>query len=305
MFSSRKSVLNKYRYDPVVTGVLVGIGALVLWYFSALAIDKKVLPAYFEHISRFFTVLIAALVGAFAAFRFNSMLDHKKRERETSQFYLDICLDNYEIFYKTLDGLNNVRVDWIYAARLLLETKELENEIIYKEHRRVLDVKKMKVRHDLLNQYQIIDHETNTESPLPVSFFYGVENWRDYIDSPDDAAYEAFRRDRPATFGEHEVSRIERLPMLSEHSVYIVFEFLAWPDDYDDPLRKHKYPSEWPNDVKNFQGEGAYKYAKHRQEYVHPEFGISKKAQEKIREMIKNGEVKIAEVISKDHEKKT
>lgn len=268
-----------------------------MWYFSSLAIEEKVLPAYFEHVSRFFTVLTAALVGAFAAFRFNSMLDSKKRERETSQFYLDVCSDNYEIFYKTLDGLNNVRVDWIYAARLLLETKELEKEITYKEHMRVIDVKKMKVRHDLLNQFQIIDHETNTESPLPVSFFYGVENWKDYINSPDDAAYEAFRRDRPTTFGEHEVSRIERLPMLSEHSVYIIFEFLAWPEDYDDPLRTHKYTSDWPDDVKSFQGEGAFKYIKHRQDYVHPKFGLSKEAQEKIREMIKNGEVKVAEVI--------
>lgn len=254
------------------------------------------MPTYFEHVARFFTVLIAALVGAFAAFRFNSMLDSKKREREISQFYLDICSDNYETFYKTLDDLNNVRVDWIYAARLLLETKELEKEITYKEHKRVIAVKKMKVRHDLLNQFQIIDHEKNTESPLPVSFFYGIENWVDYIDSPDDAAYEAFKRDRPATFGEHEVPRIERLPMLSEHSVYIVFEFLAWPDDYDDPLRKHQYTSDWPEDIKNFRAEGAFQYVKHRQDYVHPDFGLSKEAQAKIRDMIKNGEVKVAEV---------
>ncbi|MHC9509756.1 hypothetical protein [Kangiella sp. M94] len=282
----------------------MGFGALILWYFSSLAVEERVLPEYFEHISRFFTVLIAALVGAFAAFRFNSKLDSKKRERETSQFYLDICSDNYETFYKTLDGLNNVRVDWIYAARLLLETKELEKEITYEEHNRVIEVKKMKVRHDLLNQFQIIDHDKNTESPLPVAFFYGVKNWRDYIDSPDDAAYEAFRRDRPATFSEHEVSRIERLPMLSEHSVYIIFEFLAWPEDYDDPLRKHKYTSDWPDDVKNFQGEGAFKYIRHRQNYVHPEFGISREGQAKIREMIKNGEVRVAEVIPEEGEQK-
>jgi hypothetical protein len=228
------------------------------------------------------------------------MLDIKKREREKSHFYLEVCRDNYDTFYKTLDDLNNVRVDWIYAARLLLETKELEKEITYKEHTRVIEVKKMKVRHDLYSQFQIIDHETNTESPLPVSFFYGIENWRDYLSSPDDAAYKAFRRDRPATFGEHEVSRIEKLPMLSEHSVYIIFEFLAWPENYDDPLEKHKYTSEWSEDIKSFQGEGAFKYIKHRQDYIHPEFGISKEAQAKIREMIKNGEVKVAEVISID-----
>lgn len=262
------------------------------------------LPAYFEHIAPFLAVL-AALVGAFAAFRFNSVLDSQKRDREISKFYLDLCSDNYQIFFKTLDGLNNVRVDWIYAARLLIETKELEKEIKCEEHVRVIEVKKMKVRHDLLNQFRIVDQEKNTESSLPVSFFYGIENWRDYINAPDDAAYEAFRRDRAATFGKHEVSKIERLPMLLEHSVYIIFEFLAGPKECNDPFSKHIYTSDWPENVKSFQGEGAFKYIKHREDYVHPEFGISKEAQEKIREMIKSDQVKAAETMPIGNEPKT
>lgn len=74
--------MNDYRYDPVVTGIFVGIGTLVLWYFSCLVIEEKTYPTYFDHISRFFTVLIATLVGAFAAFRFNASLDEKKAARE-------------------------------------------------------------------------------------------------------------------------------------------------------------------------------------------------------------------------------
>jgi hypothetical protein len=251
-----------------------------LWYFSSLVIEENIFPAHYDYIARFFTVL----AGALAAFRFNAYLESKKSEYEKSKYYLEICSDNYDSFYTTLVDLNNSRVDWIYAARLLMETKTLEDQIISTEHETVLNIKKMKVRHMLLNQFQVINEENNTESPLPISFFYGIPNWREFIDTPDDAAYESMRFDRPATFGEFEVPKIERLPMLQEQSVYAVFEFLSYPEDFKNHLDKVNYSSDWPQRVKSFQGEGAYLYIKHRRKYVHPEKGISN---EKLHEIIK------------------
>ena len=154
----RRIILSKYRYDPVITGIFVGIGGLILWYFSALAIDENTLPAHYDYIAKFFSVLL----GAFAAFRFNAYLESRKSENEKSKFYLELCSDNYDTFFSTLDGLNNSRVDWIYAARLLMETNSLEREITTEEHQTVLGIKKMKVRHSLLNQFQVIDEVKNT-----------------------------------------------------------------------------------------------------------------------------------------------
>ncbi|WP_370298113.1 hypothetical protein [Pontibacterium sp.] len=74
--------MNNYRYDPLVTGLIVGIGALILWYFSCLAIEQKLIPSNFDHITRFFTILVATLCGAFAAFRFNAKLEERKVSRE-------------------------------------------------------------------------------------------------------------------------------------------------------------------------------------------------------------------------------
>ncbi len=250
-----------------------------------MAIDENTLPAHYDYIAQFFSVLL----GAFVAFRFNAYLESKKSENEKSKFYLEFCSDNYDTFYSTLDGLNNSRVDWIYAARLLMETKSLEDEITTAEHQTVLGIKKMKVRHSLLNQFQVIDEEKNTESPLPVSFFYGIPNWREYFDAPNDAACESMKFDRPTTFGEYEVPKMERLPMLQEQSVYAVFEFLSYPENFEDHLDKLNYNAEWPQRVKSFEGEGAYKYVKHRRDYVHPEWGISKKKQAKLAKIIKDG----------------
>jgi hypothetical protein len=84
--------MKEYRYDPFVTGVFVGIGLLVIWYFSSLAIEKKILPFYFDHIFRF----ISILGGAFVAFRFNSMLEGKRQERERERNKNSLLLDKIE-----------------------------------------------------------------------------------------------------------------------------------------------------------------------------------------------------------------
>lgn len=78
--------LKNYNYDPVVTGVFVGIGSLVIWYFSCLAIDKQLVPGNYEFLAGFLSTLTATFVGAFLAFKFNSKLDQKKLEREKVEF---------------------------------------------------------------------------------------------------------------------------------------------------------------------------------------------------------------------------
>jgi len=63
--------MKNFKYDPLVTGVFVGFGMLVLWYFSSLAVNEKVVPTNIEYLIRFVTVLAASLSGAYAAFFFN------------------------------------------------------------------------------------------------------------------------------------------------------------------------------------------------------------------------------------------
>ncbi len=75
-------------YHPIKNGVLTGISALILWYFSVLAINPSVVPddllGLLDYIFKFVSVVIAALTGAYCAFRFNVSLEEKKRVREAS-----------------------------------------------------------------------------------------------------------------------------------------------------------------------------------------------------------------------------
>lgn len=73
--------MKKYRYDPVVTGIFVGFGTLILWYYSSLAIENKTLPIHFDYMMRFITVLVATLIGAFSAFQFNRHIENEKQSK--------------------------------------------------------------------------------------------------------------------------------------------------------------------------------------------------------------------------------
>jgi hypothetical protein len=74
--------LKPYNYDPVVTGVFTGLGAVTIWYFSCLAVENALIPNSFETVAKFLLTMIATFVGAFLAFAYNSKLDKKKLETE-------------------------------------------------------------------------------------------------------------------------------------------------------------------------------------------------------------------------------
>tara|TARA_Y100000310_G_scaffold339495_1_gene432340 strand:+ start:8157 stop:9026 length:870 start_codon:yes stop_codon:yes gene_type:complete len=77
--------LKKLDYSyaaPYVFGFFVGLGALILWYFSALAIDEKVITENDHYLIKLFITLIGTLsgsvVGASLAFRYNKIIEEGK-----------------------------------------------------------------------------------------------------------------------------------------------------------------------------------------------------------------------------------
>ena len=81
---------NLRSYDPIWMGVLTGLAALILWYFSSLAVEKQVTPAA-DKIWPFFSAGIGAFAGSYFAFLF------RKHEEEQTKLNkrkgaLDACL---------------------------------------------------------------------------------------------------------------------------------------------------------------------------------------------------------------------
>lgn len=118
--------MKEYRYDPVVTGVIVGIGLVGIWYFSSLAIEKRVLPFYFDHIFRF----LAILGGAFAAFRFNSILEEKKQIKEKEKAQNLMLLSKLEDALFKLHEYSRVSKKYLWSIK---RPQEHENDQIFRD----------------------------------------------------------------------------------------------------------------------------------------------------------------------------
>lgn len=92
---------------PYILGVFVGILTLNLWYFSALAIDKSMVPVRFEIIVTLVSTAVGAFVGAYAAFRLQA---HEKlsESRKGQKAALNTGLF---ILLMQLNAIRNIKKD--------------------------------------------------------------------------------------------------------------------------------------------------------------------------------------------------
>lgn len=99
-YQSFRGNMKRYKYDPTLTGLLVGLGLIGIWYFSSLAIEKRILPYQFDYILSIFLMFC----GAFLAFMFNSFLEDKKHAREKDKNRNAILLTKMEaVIFKLHD----------------------------------------------------------------------------------------------------------------------------------------------------------------------------------------------------------
>jgi hypothetical protein len=83
--------MKKLRdYDPIWMGVLTGLAALVLWYFSSLAIDKAITPST-DKIWPFFSAGLGAFSGSYFAYLFRKH-EEEQAKLKKRKISLDTCL---------------------------------------------------------------------------------------------------------------------------------------------------------------------------------------------------------------------
>lgn len=72
----------KRNYQAELTGTAVGFAALILWYFSSLAIDKAVTPSSFQYFAAFCTAAFGAFFGSYCAFKLRK---HEETQNKTDK----------------------------------------------------------------------------------------------------------------------------------------------------------------------------------------------------------------------------
>ena len=76
---------NRQFYLPYFLGAAFAIQLLLLWYFSCLAIENKVLPTSLDYSFRFFMISLSSFLGVWAAYRFR--IHESKAEEVKARMY--------------------------------------------------------------------------------------------------------------------------------------------------------------------------------------------------------------------------
>jgi hypothetical protein len=189
---------------------------------------------------------------------------------KTDELQLQITKDGFDELYELISNLENSRVLWIRAARVLLNTLELGELITTPQLKKAFQAHREYLR---VNLYQTlhIEPEDPTKSDkesLPPQFFYGIENWRDRSISLDDAALASRSKAKAHRVIIDRVVPEPKNTELDQRSVVAIYDFICSNDEsYVDPLSKI---NKWKGDALDSFGiqQGPARYIEHSSKYM-------------------------------------
>jgi hypothetical protein len=200
------------------------------------------------------------MIAILAFFR-DRYYQSEDRVRKGDEIYLNIARGSFDEVFSLLKDKNNDRIIWVRAARLLLHSLELKTKITTPDLIEAFDVSAERLRAELYRTLSMKVEGKNNIQPLPPQFFYGIDSWE--TEKSLDAA---------AIIGGSEtvcVSVIidENIPSpssggLAVQSVIAIFDFMEFPEGYDDPLKRVKNWEDYWADS-NGMVQGAKRYVAH------------------------------------------
>lgn len=183
------------------------------------------------------------------------------RQRKSDEIYLKLARDSFDEVYELLKDKNNDRISWVRASRLLLQTLALKNDIKTPDILKAFILAEERLRTELYRSLSVKSSEHSNRQPLPPQFFYGIEDW-ETESSLDDAAIKASDKIKA-----HRVVIDKNIPEsnlkpLSKKTVIAIYDFLKFPEDYDDPLPG---VNNWTDNWEDNHGieQGAKRYVSH------------------------------------------
>lgn len=201
-------------------------------------------------------VLIAALT-----FLRERQRAYVERQRHISEVLLARVEDGFQTTIKLLSDQNNDRVVWVRAARTLRRAIELKDQIKSEEYQIAYKLAEERARNDLYVVLTVQDPKTKARDPLPPQFFYGIDDWKT-TKTLDDAAIKASQVVKAYSVTIDSIPPQPTMRPLAARSVIAIYEFLKYPEDFDDPLGN---VPEWGEDweASHDIDQGARRYVAH------------------------------------------
>jgi hypothetical protein len=209
------------------------------------------------------------MIASLAYFR-----DKQKNEYDSQlkhdELQLQIAKEGFDEVYELISKLENSRVVWIRAARVLLNTIEIGELIETPQLKNAFKAHREYVRVNLYQSLHIEpeDPSESDEESLPPQFFYGVDNWRDRTKALDDAALESRSKIRAHRVTIDRVTPEPKNTELDTRSIVAIYDFVCAHDEsYQDPLSNVKV---WSGDLLGAFGikQGPARYLEHQVSYT-------------------------------------
>lgn len=205
----------------------------------------------FYFLGKLDNVTTAATFSALFGVFLNESSNRADEQRQRSKFFLEQSLAGFEHMVNLLGDRNNDRRKWISAARILQKSLELSKRITEKEHKSILQVEMDRYRHQL---WEIINPYDERITP---AFFYGSSDPGLDIDEA------AKQSSLPISVELQE--NLSSVCGLSEPSLFAIWSFMEFPEDYADPL--HNTFSQEQIEKLRLQHRPLHEYLKHKHSY--------------------------------------
>ncbi|MCG3671952.1 hypothetical protein [Aliarcobacter butzleri] len=220
---------------------------LIIYILWALIIGFILLNLCFDF-QNFILVGLAGLLASASVMKNianTNKIEKEKKEKESSEFYLNKSISELNNVYELLKDKNNDRVTWILAARVLNLALELSKKIKLENHKEFYNLQEFQLKHKLLDLFK-------SEEYKKLSFYVGCNNPLE-IDY-NSAISEYFR-------SEYEGNHLAKI------SLYEIFSFLEYPDNFKDPLDDNKLPKTYGELEAWIKKGGVNKYKMNIKEY--------------------------------------
>ncbi|MBD2156010.1 hypothetical protein [Leptolyngbya sp. FACHB-16] len=145
------------------------------------------------------------------------------KQAQNSKFLLEQSLLGIKYAIDLLSDRNNDRMTWISAARTLQNSLEIACGITEPEHKQIFEIEADRYRHQLWDILNPNDEE------ITAAFFYGAEDPKSDVDTA--AKSSSLRR-----VGER-FNMLSSVHALSEESLFVIWNFMSFPNNYEDPLK--------------------------------------------------------------------
>jgi len=251
-------------YIVVFTTLVISIGSNFASFFVAPLIEK--FPNIVDWIpQKPFGHLPALAISTAALIALLAYSRGKKQSR--SEFFFKQASAGLDEAYKLLSDQNNDRVIWVRAARTLLQARKIAKDIQLEEYQRAYHLYEQKVRHSFYLALTIPGQNPGQRQPLPAHFFFGLPDWKADSDAKTKLDEVAIKASNPIEAYSIVIDEVPPDPPhspLSEESVVAIFDFLEYPEDYENPLDEVELWSKSWSDVHGASS-GAARYIAHRQ----------------------------------------